>query len=69
MAYLFEWVYLFIKQQSPHMQRLVQLQKMSFLAKITIAEAYSPLDGSTKLASNDSNVQTWTKTLSTSFNL
>ncbi len=51
------------------MQRLVELPKMSFLASITIAEAYSPLDNSTKLVSNNFVVWAWTKALSISLSL
>jgi hypothetical protein len=34
---------------------------MSFLVNIIIVKAYSPLDKSTKLTSNNYVIQTWTK--------
>jgi hypothetical protein len=48
---------------------LVQFPKMSFLVGITIVEAYSPLDSSTKPTFNNFVIHAWTKALSTSLNL
>jgi hypothetical protein len=51
------------------MQHFVQSPKLPFLIGNIIVEAYPPLNKSTKLASNDSNVWAWTKVLSTSLHL
>jgi len=44
-------------------------KNVNFLVNIIVVEAYSPLNNSTKPASNNFVIWTWTKVLSTSLNL